>query len=190
MTNQFPELENLKQIAVALDELKILYYITGGFAITTYGRPRFTADIDIVIKMRKPDVNEFVKKMLAIFPNGYIDNDLIKNALVRKGEFNIIDPESGFKIDFFITNESDFEQSAFSRVVNKDYDYEIKFISPEDLIISKLLWFREGQSTRQLEDISSVIDIQENLDQKYIDKWVKDLDLQGEWEKLKELKTY
>ena len=186
--NKYPELENLAQIAKILDELKIPYYVTGGFAVSQYGRTRFTADIDIVIKMRQPDIDVFADKFKRIFPQGYIDRDLIEQALRYKSEFNVIDPESGLKIDLFITKDNEFEQSCFRRAVKKNYDYDIKFISPEDLIISKLLWFRESESTRQLEDIASVIDIQQNLDQKYIDKWIKELGLEEEWQKVKELK--
>lgn len=186
--NKFPELENLVKIAKVLDELKIPYYITGGFAVSTHGRPRFTADIDIVINMKRPDAKEFGQKIQTIFPNGYVDEDLIEGALNRRGEFNIIDPESGLKIDFFITKDSEFEKMAFARVQEKDIDYMVKFISPEDLIISKLLWFREGQSTRQLEDIASVLDTQKTIDQKYLDSWVLKLKLQAEWQALEKIR--
>jgi len=186
---KYPELENLTKIAQTLDELKIAYYITGGFAVSQYGRNRFTADIDIVVKMQKPDIEEFSNKIRKVFPNGYIDIDLIEYALIHKSEFNVIDPESGLKIDFFITNESVFEKSVFSRTIDKNYDYDIKFISPEDLIISKLLWFRESESTRQLEDVQSVLDLQKEIDFKYIGYWVKELKLENEWQALERLRN-
>ncbi len=186
--NKYPELENLVKIVKILDELEIPYYITGGFAVTTYGRPRFTADIDIVIKMANLAVNDFSQKVQDVFPQGYVDKDLIEHALKYKSEFNVIDPESGLKFDFFITNQSDFEKSAFSRLKTKNIDYDVKFISAEDLIISKLLWFRESQSTRQLEDIKSVIDTQSELDQKYINDWIEKLELNSEWQALRKIK--
>lgn len=188
--SKYPELENLAKIAKTLDRLKIPYYITGGFAVSQYGRSRFTADVDIVIKMSQPDIIKIDQEFRAIFPSGYIDQDQIARALKDKSEFNIIDPESGLKIDFFIAKENAFEQSAFSRILDKNYDYDIKFISPEDLIISKLLWFRESESTRQLEDIASVLETQKKLDQKYISDWVNKIELQAEWQKLKELKKW
>ena len=58
---KFPELENLVKIATVLDGLKIPYYVTGGFAVSIYGRPRFTADIDIVIKMASGVKKDFAK---------------------------------------------------------------------------------------------------------------------------------
>ena len=52
----------------------------------------------------------------------------------------------------------------------------IAFVSPEDLILSKLIWRKKSGSTRHLEDIESVITIQKKLDWRYIKRWAK---LQG-----------
>lgn len=49
---------------------------------------------------------------------------------------------------------------------------EFNFISPEDLILSKLIWYKESQSSRHLEDITSILKISKpNLN--YIKKWAK-----------------
>jgi hypothetical protein len=45
------------------------------------------------------------------------------------------------------------------------------FASPEDLILSKLLWHQQGGSTRQLDDIESVLRIQQSLDWDYLRRW-------------------
>lgn len=181
---KYPELKNLIKIVKVLDELKIPYYITGGFAVSVYGRPRFTADVDVVIKMINIQVTDFAKKIQKIFPKGYVDESQINNALIQLGEFNIIDPESGLKVDFFITENTEFDKECFHRVVKHNLEYQVMFISAEGLIISKLLWYKESQSTRQLEDIKSVLDIQKKLDITYIKKWVKKLNLERQWGKL------
>lgn len=51
--------------------------------------------------------------------------------------------------------------------------YKVYIISPEDLILSKLILYAQGESSKQLEDIKSVITIQKKLDWKYINKWAK-----------------
>ncbi|MCL5407189.1 MAG: hypothetical protein M1429_01700 [Patescibacteria group bacterium] len=182
---KYPELKNLVKITKVLDELKISYYITGGFAVSIYGRPRFTADVDIVIKMSSLQVNNFAIKLHKIFPKGYIDKNQINNALVQKGEFNIIDPESGLKIDFFITKNNEFEKECFKKAIQQDFGYKVNFTTPENLIISKLIWYRDSQSTRQLEDIVSVMDIQKDLDINYLKNWIRKLGLNDEWERVK-----
>jgi hypothetical protein len=176
----------LIEIAKILDELKIDYYVTGGFAITIWGKPRFTADIDIVIKMAEFHGGIFADKIQAIFPTGYIDKSQIKSALKSIGQFNFIEPGSGLKMDFYITKQNDFEKECFKRSKAEDLGYQIKIISPENLILSKLIWYREAQSDRHLEDIKSVLDTR-NIDQKYLNSWVKKLGLEKEWEKAEEL---
>jgi hypothetical protein len=41
----------LIEVARALTKLNITYFVTGGMAVFVWGRPRFTADIDIVINL-------------------------------------------------------------------------------------------------------------------------------------------
>ncbi|MCL5407411.1 MAG: nucleotidyltransferase [Patescibacteria group bacterium] len=184
---KYPELKNLVKIAKVLDGLKIPYYITGGFAVSIYGRPRFTADIDMVIKMSHPTVRDFTTKLQEIFPKGYVDENQINDALAWRGEFNIIDPESGLKVDFFITKDDEFEKECFKKARPQDIGYKVNFTNPENLIISKLIWYRNSESTRQLEDIASVVDIQKKLDQQYLTLWISKLGLEQEWRKSRKL---
>lgn len=53
--------------------------------------------------------------------------------------------------------------SELKRKIKKNIDgQKIYFISPEDLILSKLRWFKETESTRHLEDAKSIIKISKN----------------------------
>jgi hypothetical protein len=49
-------------------------------------------------------------------------------------------------------------------------------VSPEDLLISKLIWIQDFQSPQQMEDIKNLTAI-EQLDWSYINKWVVELQL-------------
>ncbi|MCX6724089.1 MAG: hypothetical protein NT155_02865 [Candidatus Staskawiczbacteria bacterium] len=48
--------ELLAEIAKILKDLKISYAITGGFAVSVWGRPRYTADIDIVVELIEKNI--------------------------------------------------------------------------------------------------------------------------------------
>lgn len=63
---------------------------------------------------------------------------------------------------------------------------EIYIISPEDLIISKLLWSRKaGGSERQIKDCESIWEInRDNIDTDYIEQWVGILGIRGEFNRL------
>lgn len=143
-------------------------------AVFIWGRPRFTADIDILIKLNAKDIDALAVALGALHEMSYIDMHMMRNAFQWKGEFNFIDGESGIKVDFFIAEDTHFEQLQIKRHIRKPVlGYNVHVISPEDLILSKLLWYKQGESSKQLEDIESVIKIQKKIDWKYINKWAK-----------------
>ena len=176
----------VNQIASVLNRLKIDYIITGGIAVSVWGNPRHTADVDIVVEIDSvKSIQDLIKDLKKIFPKSYPDVEMAIDAFRRKSEFNIIESGYGLKADFFISDKSEYKMSEIKRGRQRKIDNKIiRFISPEDLIISKLIWFKESQSTRQLEDISSVMDVQKKLDRTYLNKWIEKLDLQEEWQKI------
>ena len=157
--------ELLRKIAEILDKLKITYMITGGIAVVAWGRPRFTADIDIVVELFPEKLDKLAGELLKVDKDVYADKTMMREALEKKGEFNFIHPASGLKIDFWIMKNDEFSKEALKRrIKRKIANVRIFLTSPEDLILSKLLWYKEGQSTRQLEDIESILKIQKRLD--------------------------
>ena len=160
----------LLQIVKILNKLRIPYLITGGFAVAVLAKPRFTADIDIIIKIEKKDISQLAKQLLAISKNVYLSQKAIKDAIQNDGEFNFIHPETGLKIDFWIKRYpfEKFERGIVKRINRQ----KVNFISPEDLVLSKLIWYKEGQGAKQLEDIKTILKIAKpNLN--YIKNWAK-----------------
>lgn len=174
----------LKAIAKILDDRNIQYFVTGGFAVSVWGRPRFTADIDLVVTIDELAVPVLVKELKKLSSSVYIDIDQMKDALERKSEFNFIEANAGIKVDFWIL-DSDIDRQAMDRRQYKIIQRQkIAFISPEDLIISKLKWYDMGRSDRHLEDIQSVIAVTKNFDWQYIKKWARKLGLTDELKKI------
>jgi len=60
---------------------------------------------------------------------------------------------------------------------------KVNLISPEDLILSKLEWYKKGNSERQIEDIRSVLKFTK-INRKYLEKWAKKLSLVEKLRKL------
>ncbi len=158
----------LLNVVKILDKLKIKYFITGGYAVSVWGRPRSTADIDIVIELIEPQIESLFGALKKISKSGYLDKDVARYAVKHNGEFNFIEPETGLKVDFWVVkNDKRAETEYKNRVIKKISNRNIYFISPEDLIISKLFWYRETMSNRHLEDIESIIKISK-LDKSYL----------------------
>lgn len=162
----------LVKIVKILNSLKIPYLVTGGMAIYVWGRPRFTADIDLVVELNKKNVKKLVQTLIK---EGYIDEDAVGEAITYQSEFNFIDQEEGIKVDFWILKNDAFDKSKFKRkVAKKVLNQNVYFTSAEDLILVKLIWFKEGQSVRHLEDIHSILEIaKKKIDFDYLREWAK-----------------
>lgn len=165
----------LARIAVVLNNLKIPYAITGGVAVTVWGRVRYTADIDIVIDIAPQKLKQLVDALLRIDMGVYLDIDAETpiEFIKKQGGFNLIHSQSGVKADFIIKKDDELSQLELKRVIEKDFHgQKISFISPEDLILIKLLWYKNSGSTRHLEDAESILKITK-VDLEYIKEWAK-----------------
>lgn len=167
----------LIKIAEILESLKIPYAVTGGFAVIIWGKPRFTADIDIIIEMTPENISPLAKLLLSIDRDVYAPEEVMRDALEHKGEFNFIHPQSGMKVDFWIkdTKADAYERLKLKRAITKKIDgQKVYFVSPEDLILAKLSWYKESQSAKHLEDIKTIFNIQKSkLDLEYIKNWAE-----------------
>ncbi|MBU2544859.1 hypothetical protein KKC65_00175 [Patescibacteria group bacterium] len=183
----------LIEVTDILHELNIPYIITGGMAVLIWGRPRFTADVDIIVELDYGNVDNLTKALLMLGEASYIDKGMIKEALESEGEFNFIHGDSGIKVDFWILKKNDpFDSSRIKRKVVKSIaNKKIYFSSAEDLILSKLDWYQQSQSTRHLEDIESVLHVSgKKLDMDYLNKWTKKLGFSEDFNKILNSKKY
>lgn len=97
-----------------------------------------------------------------------IDKGMSMDFLKKKGKFNLIDSQSGLKVDFSFSKDNNFERLKFKRRIPKIIENQkIYFISPEDLILTKLEWYKKSESNRHLEDTESILKISK-IDLEYI----------------------
>lgn len=170
------ELEVLEIVTGCLNKANIGYMISGSMAANYYTIPRMTRDIDIVIELEQTDIDKFVGLFQDDF---YIDGEMIKREVLRRGMFNLIHNQYVVKIDFIIKKSSAYQQDAFSRRRQVSIENTpMWFISAEDLVISKLLWAKDSHSEMQLKDVRNLIKTVDNLDLRYIDNWVQELRLE------------
>jgi hypothetical protein len=163
-----------QKITDVLNEYNIPYMLSGSVAMSIYIVPRATRDFDFIVHLEQEHVDRFVEK----FKDGYYcDKDAVQDAVKRHGMFNIIDHTSGFKADFVVLKNEAFRKEEFSRKKKMDFfGKSIYVVSPEDLLISKLIWIQELQSSLQMEDIKNLTAI-DNLDWAYINIWINKLKL-------------
>ncbi len=170
MNEQF---DFIKIITSRLEEANIPYMMTGSMAMAIYAIPRMTRDIDIVLEIKISDIDKFVN----LFKDDcYIDENSVKDAIFSHGMFNIIHNEWILKADFIVRKNNEYRENEFLRRRKIDLDEkEIYIVSPEDLILSKLLWDKQLSSEMQLRDVKMIIAGSEKLDWLYLEKWAKEI---------------
>ena len=112
-------------VTCILEDAGISYMVVGSVAAMTYGEPRMTHDLDLVVQISPKDAS----KLGQIFP------------------------------------EDDC------------------YCPPEDVIIKKLEYFREGGSQKHIQDIQGIL-AQTPLDEAYLQYWISDLSLQKQWKEI------
>ncbi len=147
------EEEAVARLVRRLEALGIPYMVAGSVASSHHGLPRATNDADIVVDPT-PEALEALVAGLAE-EGYYVDVGVARDALRGRRLFNVIDPESAFKVDLIVRKERPFSREEFARRERRDLGRGLtaSIATPEDTILSKLEWARKGGgSERQLDD--------------------------------------
>jgi hypothetical protein len=172
----------LSRFVGVLDALAVRYRVVGSMASTTYGEPRFTNDLDVVVDLPPEAIDSFCRS----FPSEefYCYPEAVREAVRRRHQFNIIHYESGFKIDVFIP-EPGREHEAFlarGQRIALPAGSPTWFASAEDVILKKLEYFREGGSEKHVRDIAGILRVQAGrIDRDFIADAARVRDLTVTW---------
>ena len=143
----------------ALNDAGISYMVTGSVACVIYGEPRLTHDVDLVLELVANDINSlqtsFPEKEFYLPSNESLRENI---ALPKKGHFNIIHHESGFKADCYLKGDDTLHVWGLAnRKTVEVGSINIKVAPPEYVILRKLEFFREGSSQKHLRDIAGIL---------------------------------
>ena len=173
----------LRQAIDVLERIEIPYMVVGSVASGAYGEPRLTRDIDIVVDLRPDQVDGFC----AAFPaeQYYVSSDAARQAVRQGRQFNLIHPGSGHKVDFMVARQDPFGRTQMMRrrraMVLPDREGYIG--SPDDIIISKMQYYKEGGAEKHLRDITGILKVSgDEVDRAYVQRWVEQLGLSDVWE--------
>jgi hypothetical protein len=175
------------RLVTALDSAGVPYMLVGSFASSAHGIPRATKDIDIVIAPTSEQLAHLIEHFPATNYHAVLEEATF--AFEHRSMFNVMDYETGWRVDFIVQKESEFAASEFRRRRQIDLAGATLYVaSPEDVLIAKLDWAKQGGSDRQLEDAAAIISTQgEDLDAQYVEQWVDTLGLHAQWRAAREI---
>lgn len=170
MTDQF---SILTLVAGRLETAGIPYMLTGSVAAGYYAQPRMTRDIDLVIEVVPSDAGRVAA---AFTPEFAVSLDAIRAAIARQGLFNLIHVEAVTKVDFVVRKDEPYRLEEFRRRRLVEIGgHPLWIVSPEDLVLSKLVWAKPSRSELQLRDVRQLLASVEALDMAYLNRWAASL---------------
>jgi hypothetical protein len=165
------QFEFLSAVVALLDEAEIPHMLAGSMASTFHGEPRMTRDVDMVID---PTVESIERFVAALDRSRYYVDDAVE-AVRRRDMCNVIDTETGWKVDLIVRKDRPFSREEFDRrqpaVVG---GVELFIATAEDTVLAKLEWRARSDSERQFRDVVAVLAAQD-LDTVYLQRWAAEL---------------
>ncbi|WP_200883855.1 hypothetical protein [Archangium violaceum] len=174
------------QCAEAFEQVGVGYFLGGSLASSLQGEPRATNDIDFVVDLEPSRAESLAQALGSDFD---VDVEALRQAATRRGSWNIFHQPTVTKVDLFLLRPGAFDRSEFSRrrrVVLTPEGRGLYIKSPEDSVLRKLLWFREGGevSSTQWRDVVQILRLAAGtLDESYLREWAGRLGVQELFER-------
>ena len=170
--------ELLRAAVELLDGARIPYMVVGSYASTFHGEPRMTRDIDVVVDPTRESILLLVD---------LVDRDRFylgdaEDAFLNRSMFNLIEPDTGWKVDFVIRRDRPFSEVEFQRRFPAMVaGVQVFMATAEDTMLAKLEWGAASGSDRQMDDVIAIARSQP-VDRDYLERWAYDLGVAGELE--------
>ncbi len=145
----------LKKVVGVLRSLKIAFHLTGGVTSITYGEPRMTQDVDIVIDNAAAAINtdQLIQKLLGA--DFLLDETAVRKAIADRRLFQLLDKVETLKIDIYPREliEGELTRSEVREVFP---GLHLPVASLADAAVSKLIWVSKG-SHKNRRDVRRIV---------------------------------
>lgn len=160
------------------------YAIWGGMATIAYGEPRFTQDMDILLRGASLAIRPFQNRLIE--SHYYVDEPTMIAATSSGGFFNVIHQHYAVKIDFYVPVEPYLLKLIDDRVyLPFDQMRRAAYVTAAGVVAAKLRAYVDSASTRHLDDIAGIIRVQgRRIDPAPLDRLAAELGCFGVWRAL------
>lgn len=101
----------LDRLTSIIEEAGIAYMLTGSLAAAYYAEPRATRDVDLVIAVSPGQLEGLVNRLDR--DGLYVSLEAAREAVRTEGQFNAVDPASGWKADLIPRKGRRFSREEF-----------------------------------------------------------------------------
>jgi hypothetical protein len=153
----------LAEIAPVLDRWCDGWYLFGAQAVTLFGRPRFTNDVDLTIRLRTADPTGFCQDMKS---SGFsLRTSDPEDFLRRTRVLPFLHVPTNVPVDVVLAGPGPEETFLQRAVIVGIEGVQVPVASPEDLVVMKILAAR----VKDQEDAQGILDERmDRLDLSYI----------------------
>lgn len=172
------QVELLRAAVAILNDADVPYMIVGSYASAFHGEPRMTQDIDVVID---PDAQSIELLVDLVDRDRFYLGDAVE-AFRSRSMFNLIEPSSGWKVDFVVRKDRPFSRQEFDRRFPAQIaGVDVYLATAEDTMLAKLEWGASSGSERQTDDVVAIASAND-LDVEYLKRWAPELGILAELE--------
>jgi hypothetical protein len=157
----------------ALESSGVPYMVVGSLSSNFYGVPRSTQDADFVIQLEGRTVADVLRHL---GPEFELDEQMSFETVTATRRYKLSVVGTRFEIELFVLSGEAHDQCRFSRRRRVALLGRQAFLaSPEDVVITKLMWSLQGSRSKDRDDVRNVLAVQsDNLDWDYVRRWCRE----------------
>jgi hypothetical protein len=154
-----PDLDPATVFAPRFNALGAPWAATGSIASTIYGEVRSTNAIDVIVLLD----SRTAEALPRVFPEAEFycpppDVIEIERNRERRGHFNVVHHDAGWKADVYLSSDDPLHAWALqNRRAVETEGVQIWLAPPEYVIIKKLEFLRDGGSEKHVRDIRGIL---------------------------------
>lgn len=187
--NELGQRDILITFAKLFRRFKVHYLLTGSLAVSSYGYPRATHDIDFVLEIRQGAKKQLINAVSSL-PRTYLQ-DKVELRDANLTFYTLYHTETAIKVDLWLVSDQEFTAKWKRRQELNVGNTRIPLISAEDLILTKLSWCKEVTSERHLRDCVGMWKVQKGkLDEAYLFEQAKKIGVESLLKNVIETKEY
>jgi len=164
-----PIYEVIEIMAKALTQAGIEYAITGSVASSLHGEPASTQGVDMIVRMTESQARSLARTLP---PRFYRNEESLVEAARVGGLVNVVDMDTVFKVDLSVVPMTPFHRAVFARKRSVEFEpgrMPLEVVTPEDIILMKLVWRKDTRSQKQWHNALSVARVRgARMDWKYL----------------------